>query len=92
MRRTPRIALALALALAACSKSAGRPATEPTPARPAAPAPAPAAATGRGAAAPAVDTARYVRIAPPSDPVIQRIWTEGMQRSQVMNLAQVLFD
>jgi carboxypeptidase Q len=50
------------------------------------------AASSQQPRASSVDTARYVRATPPSDPVIQRIWAEGMQRSQVMNLAQVLFD
>lgn len=34
----------------------------------------------------------YVRTAPPSDPVIQRLWDEGMNRSQAGKLAQVLMD
>ena len=34
----------------------------------------------------------YVRTAPPSDPVIQRLWEEGMQRSQVARIGQVLLD
>lgn len=91
MRRTVSLPLALGL-LAACHHAASPPATRPVPVAPAAPPPAAAPVTGRGAAGPAVDTARYVRATPPSDPVIERIWTEGMQHSQVMNLAQVLFD
>jgi hypothetical protein len=39
-----------------------------------------------------VDTARYVRTTPPTDPVIQAMWDEGMQHSQAMALSQVLFD
>ncbi|MCA9723273.1 MAG: M20/M25/M40 family metallo-hydrolase, partial [Gemmatimonadetes bacterium] len=35
---------------------------------------------------------RYVRTTPPSDPTVQRLWDEGMQRGQVMELAQVLLD
>ena len=34
----------------------------------------------------------YVRTTPPTDPVIQRMWEEGMQRSQAMALAQELTD
>jgi hypothetical protein len=34
----------------------------------------------------------YVRTSPPSDPVIQRLWDEGMGRSQAGALAQVLMD
>lgn len=34
----------------------------------------------------------YVRTTPPDDPVIQRIWAEGMERSQVAAMAQVLAD
>lgn len=85
------------MVLAACSTTS-RTAPEGA-ARPVPPANAPAvgrdaalAAGGRGIAVPAVDTARYVRATPPSDQMIQKIWDEGMQRSQVMTLAQVLFD
>lgn len=39
-----------------------------------------------------IDSARYVRTTPPSDPTVQRLWDEGMQRGQVMELAQVLLD
>jgi hypothetical protein len=52
----------------------------------------PAGAQGRGAAAPGVDTARYVRKSAPVDPIVQKIWVEGEQHSQAMKLAQVLFD
>ncbi len=34
----------------------------------------------------------YVRRDPATDPVIRRIWEEGMDRSQAMTLAQVLMD
>jgi hypothetical protein len=34
----------------------------------------------------------YVRTTPPSDPVIQQLWDEGMGRSQAGALAQVLMD
>ena len=56
---------------------------------------------GRGGAAPApgqpqgvpiVPAPSYVRTAPPTDPVIQAMWTEGMDRSQAMTLAQELTD
>ncbi len=39
-----------------------------------------------------VDSTRYVRTAPPTDPVIQRMWAEGMERGQAMKLAQVFLD
>src|SRR5690606_33112221 len=39
-----------------------------------------------------IDSARYVRTTPPSDPTVQRLWDEGLQRGQVMELAQVLLD
>ncbi|MEP6590592.1 MAG: M20/M25/M40 family metallo-hydrolase [Gemmatimonadota bacterium] len=42
--------------------------------------------------APAIDSARYVRTTAPTDPVIQAMWTEGMEKSQAMDLAQVLMD
>lgn len=41
---------------------------------------------------PADSLPAYVRSTPPSDPVIQRLWEEGMQRSQVARLGQVLLD
>ncbi|MCU0616232.1 MAG: hypothetical protein MUD17_03980 [Gemmatimonadaceae bacterium] len=34
----------------------------------------------------------YVRSTPPTDPVIQKLWQEGMERSQVARIAQVLLD
>ena len=34
----------------------------------------------------------YVRTTPPTDPVIQAMWVEGMERSQAMALAQELTD
>ena len=34
----------------------------------------------------------FVRTTPPSDPVIQRMWQEGMERSQAGAMAQVLLD
>jgi hypothetical protein len=36
--------------------------------------------------------APYVRSTPPSNPMIQKIFEEGMQRSQVMKIGQVLLD
>ena len=36
--------------------------------------------------------APYVRATPPTEPMIQKIVAEGMQRSQVMKMAQTLFD
>lgn len=64
---------------------------------------APLMAQGPGGAAPimqhpmAVPIAEaeypaHVRKGPATDPVIQRIWQEGMDRSQAMTLAQVLLD
>src|SRR4051794_33230202 len=48
---------------------------------------------GAGGARPsAVDTTRYVRTTPPSDPVIQAMYEEGMHHSQTVPLSQVLFD
>ncbi len=37
-------------------------------------------------------SAPYVRATPPTDPMIQKIVEEGMQRSQVMTIAQTLLD
>jgi hypothetical protein len=39
-----------------------------------------------------VDTTRYVRTTPPTDPVILAMFDEGMRNSQAMALSQVLFD
>lgn len=52
---------------------------------------------GRGANAGPVNVppsppAPFVRTTPPTLPVIQQIWAEGMQRSQAMALAQELMD
>jgi len=44
---------------------------------------------GRGSA---VDTTRFVRTTPPSDPVIQAMYEEGMQHSQTYALSEALFD
>lgn len=85
----------LLLALAACSRGSA-PTTGPAPtfaAQGTAPTMTPAqpgtpGVTGR----PAVDSAQYVRTTPPTDPVIKAMWTEGMERSQAMSLAQVLMD
>ncbi len=46
-----------------------------------------------GATAPSLDSApEYVRRTAPDNPGILRIWEEGMQRSQVATIAQVLLD
>ena len=80
--RFAAVRLAPFILLAACATK-----TAPTPA------PAPLGG-GRGGppAAPAVDPVRYTRTTPPSDPLVQQIWDEGMQRSQIADLAQVLND
>ena len=39
-----------------------------------------------------VANAPYVRSTPPTNPMIQKIFEEGMQRSQVMTIAQTLLD
>ena len=41
---------------------------------------------------PAADYPAYIRRSAPSDPTIQRIWDEGMNRSQAMTLGQVFLD
>ncbi len=41
---------------------------------------------------PATENRSYIRTTDPTDPMIRRIWTEGMSRSQAMTLAQVLLD
>ena len=51
-----------------------------------------AAAQQRPDAPAAAEPREYVRTTPPDDPVIQRIWTEGMERSRAAALAQVLTD
>lgn len=55
------------------------------------PQPAPAAAPEQQAAALPGDSS-YVRSTPVTDPIIQRIWTEGIQNSQTERLAQQLLD
>lgn len=45
-----------------------------------------------GAARPAGERPAYVRTTPPDDPIIQSLWTEGMERSQAAAMAQVLTD
>jgi len=50
-----------------------------------------AAQQGQGAQSTA-ERPDYVRTTPPDDPMIQRLWTEGMDRSQAASLAQVLTD
>ncbi|MEO8479752.1 MAG: M20/M25/M40 family metallo-hydrolase [Gemmatimonadota bacterium] len=39
-----------------------------------------------------VDSTRYVRTTPATDPVIKAIWSEGMAHGQAMTLAQVFLD
>ena len=98
MRHLPAAA-GLLIALSACGGTT-KPAATPTPAagpaaRPATPTPAPvspSAAGGPPAMRPAIDTARYVRTTPPTDAVINRMWSEGMERSRAADLAQVLMD
>ena len=41
---------------------------------------------------PIVPAPAFVRATPPTDPVIAKMWEEGMQRSQAMTLAQELTD
>ena len=41
---------------------------------------------------PPIDSALYVRTTPPSNPIIQRMHSEGTERGQAMRLAQVLLD
>jgi len=41
---------------------------------------------------PAAELPAYVRTTPPSDPMLQRLWDEGMSRSQASAFAQVLMD
>ena len=93
MRRSPVgsaswcVAVLLA-ALAACSGSgtSASPSVGPTPAsnQP--------AQGGRGGRGSVIDTTRFVRTSPPSDPIIRDMWQEGMNHSQTMALSQVLFD
>jgi len=52
--------------------------------------PGTAHAQQRPAGAPA--GADYVRATPPDDPIIQQLWSEGMERSRAAALAQVLTD
>ena len=84
---SPCMAVLLA-ALAACSGSgtSASPSVGPTPA------PNQPAQGGRGGRGSVIDTTRFVRTSPPSDPVIRDMWQEGMNRSQTMALSQVLFD
>jgi hypothetical protein len=81
----------LVATVAACARSgtSASPAVGPTAAPNAQSA---AGRGGRGGRGSAVDTTRFVRTTPPSDPVIQAMWEEGMHHSQAMALSQVLFD
>ena len=54
-------------------------------------APAPVAAAP-GALPQSADSVPYIRRTPPADPVIQRMWVEGTQHSEVMRFSQQLFD
>ncbi len=47
---------------------------------------------GPGGAQNRVDSTLYVRTTPPTNPMIQRIYAEGMERGRAMQLAQVLMD
>lgn len=78
---------------------AATPAAAPAPTNPAVPAAAAGrgGAGGRGAAGggrggPSVDSTKYVRTTPPTDPIILKMWTEGTTRGQAGKLAQVLMD
>ena len=93
MRRSPvgsgSVSMAVLLAaLAACSGSgtSASPSVGPTPAsnQP--------AQGGRGGRGSVIDTTRFVRTSPPSDPIIRDMWQEGINHSQTMALSQVLFD
>ena len=56
---------------------------------------APGAAGGRaggGRGGPPVDSTKFVRTTPPDDPIIQKMFDEGMTNGQAGKLAQVLFD
>lgn len=46
----------------------------------------------RGGPGNRIDSTRYVRTTPVTDPIVKQIWTEGMEHGQVMTLAQVLLD
>lgn len=79
----------LLITVAACGgsgTSAATPSVGPSPAQT-------GGRGGRGAGrGSAVDTTRFVRTTPPSDPVIQAMYEEGMHHSQAAALSQVLFD
>jgi hypothetical protein len=47
---------------------------------------------GPGGAQNRIDSTLYVRTTPPTNPMIQQLWAEGMERGQAMTLAQVLMD
>ncbi len=52
----------------------------------------PVAAQRPGGFGSRIDSTRYVRTTAPTNPVIQRMYQEGMERGQAMALAQVLLD
>ncbi|HZI40389.1 MAG TPA: hypothetical protein VFD67_01755, partial [Gemmatimonadaceae bacterium] len=82
------VMVSLLVAAVGCGSgtSAGTPAVGPTPA-------VTGAGGGRGGGrGSAVDTTRYVRTTPPTDPIIRAMWEEGMHHSQAPALSQALFD
>ncbi len=82
MRRFTTLLLLSAFSLQPSASNAQRPAAPP-----------PAAPRDRMAdPIPAAELPPYVRTTPPSDPMLQRLWEEGMSRSQASVLAQVLMD
>ena len=83
----------LLITVAACGGSgtqAATPTVGPSPA--AGPTAQAGGRGGRGGRGSAVDTTRFVRTTPPSDPVIQAMYEEGMHHSHAAALSQVLFD
>ena len=103
MRRST-VGVSLLIAMG-CSGGMGNPPGTPAPSggpvnQPGVPAPGTPGGNrgGFGAAAPAApmwtrnDTASYVRKTAPTDPIIQRMYTEGMTNGQAGKLAQVLMD
>jgi carboxypeptidase Q len=92
MRRISFMKSVLLLGAVACGggTSAGTPAVGPSPS--AAPAPQSGRGGGGGGRGSAVDTTRYVRTTPATDPVIRAMYEEGMHHSQTEPLSQLLFD
>lgn len=86
------VGVSLIAGVAACrgSSASGTPSVGPSPAVSVAPG---AATGGRGGGrGSAVDTTRFVRSTPPTDPIIKAMWEEGMHHSQAPALSQVMFD